>query len=80
MNGQRVMIKMDEMAWRQGYAAGVKGSPAVANPYFKNESRCLDWLVGFSEGRSERFAAEQEGRPVRLPDRRSFSKEFPQDD
>jgi ribosome modulation factor len=75
------MIKMDEMAWRQGYAAGIKGSPAVANPYFKNESRCLDWLAGFSEGRAERFAAEQEGRPLRLPDRRSFcSKGINEDD
>ncbi len=65
---------MDEMAWRQGYTAGVKESPAVANPYYKHESRCLDWLAGFSEGRSERHAAETEGRPIRLPDRRSFVK------
>lgn len=65
-------LEMDELAWRQGFAAGAKGSPAAANPYYSHESRCLDWLAGFSEGRSERANAERDNRPIRLPNRRSF--------
>ncbi len=68
-------LEMDELAWRQGYAAGAKGSPAAANPYYQDESRCLDWLAGFSEGRSERASAERDNRPMRLPNRRSFIRD-----
>ncbi len=66
------MIEMDEMAWRQGYAAGIRNAPAAANPYYRHESRCLDWLVGLNDGRIERARAEAEDRPIRLPDRRTF--------
>lgn len=66
------MVEMDELAWKQGFSAGVRGAPAAANPYYRHESRCLDWLLGLNEGRLERAMAEAENRPIRLPDRRSF--------
>lgn len=43
------MQRVDKMAWRAGFDAGVAGLPRVC-PYSSDSVLALSWSMGYSEG------------------------------
>lgn len=65
-------IEYDDKAFREGYSAGLTGGFSEDNPYPKgrecaiSDTRSLNWISGFVEGKGEREAAKREGRPMKV--------------
>jgi len=57
-------IQQDEIAWRQGYVAGMKNHPSDCNPYPGDDDRALAWISGYIEGKANPDTLPQM-RPIR---------------
>ncbi len=62
------MMKLDETAWREGYAAGSAGKPKEC-PYDPQDLRSLAWTSGYIEGLANPGTLPQM-MPIKNPDRR----------
>ena len=45
-------LPLNDQAWQQGYLAGRRGLPAVANPYRAGSKKAEAWQFGRREGQT----------------------------
>ena len=71
-----MIFSIEEKAFDQGYSCGLTGGFTADCPYPKgrecrvDDTRSTSWLSGFIDGKAERQAAKQEGRPMRIHQKR----------